>query len=108
MSASHPAGNGDDGNPRKDRWPPPEGTAPEEKNLLVKLLMDTYSSQDSLLEDHLLLTNRINIHRCSDYCLRQRGPRKEKTCRMEFGTLSSPGKELRNKPAIVRDKNKSM
>jgi predicted RNA-binding protein with PUA domain len=63
MSASHPAGNGDDGNPRKDRWPPPEGTAPappEEKNLLVKLLMDTYSSQDSLLEDHLLLTNRIN------------------------------------------------
>ena len=28
MSASHPAGNGDDGNSRKDRWPPPEGTAP--------------------------------------------------------------------------------
>ena len=27
---------------------------------------------------------------------------------MEFGTLSSPGNELRNKPAIVRDKNKSM
>jgi hypothetical protein len=50
-------GNGDDGNPRKDRWPPPEGTAPappEEKNLLVKLLMDTSSSQDSLLEDYLL------------------------------------------------------
>jgi hypothetical protein len=47
---------------------------PEEKNLLVKLLMDTYSSQDSLLEDHLLLTNRINIHRCSDYCLRQTKP----------------------------------
>jgi hypothetical protein len=80
MSASHPAGNGDDGNPRKDRWPPPEGTAPappEEKHLLVKLLMDTSSSQDSLLEDYLLLTNRINIHRCSDCCLRQRGPRKE-------------------------------
>jgi len=111
MFASHPAGNGDDGNPRKDLWPPPEGTAPappEEKNPLVKLLMDTSSSQDSLLEDYLLLTNRINIHRCSDYCLRQRGPRKEKTCRMEFGTLSSPGKELRNKPTIVRDKNKSM
>ena len=111
MSASHPAGNDDDGNPRKDLWPPPEGTAPappEEKNPLVKLLMDTSSSQDSLLEDYLLLTNRINIHRCSDYCLRQRGPRKEKTCRMEFGTLSSPGKELRNKPAIVSEKNKSM
>ena len=27
---------------------------------------------------------------------------------MEFGTLSSPGKELRNKPAIVRDKNNFM
>ena len=27
---------------------------------------------------------------------------------MEFGTLSSPGKELRNTPAIVRDKNNSM
>lgn len=45
--------------------------------------MDTSLSQDSLLEDYLL-TNRINIHRCSDYCLRQRGSRKEKTCRMEF------------------------
>ena len=53
-------------------WPPPEGTAPmppEEKNPLIKLLMDVSSSQESLLEDHLLLTNRFNIHRCSDYCL---------------------------------------
>ena len=111
MSASNPAGNDDDGNPRKDLWPPPEGTAPappEEKHPLVKLLMDTSSSQDSLLEDYLLLANRINIYWCSDYCLRQRGPIKEKTCRMEFGTLSLPAKELRNKPAIVRDKNKSM
>ena len=44
MSASNPAGNDDDGNPRKDLWPPPEGTAPappEEKHPLVKLLMDT-------------------------------------------------------------------
>ena len=33
MSASHPAGKGDDGNLRKDLWCPPEGTAPpEEKN----------------------------------------------------------------------------
>ena len=60
MSASHPAGKGEDANPRKDLWPPPEGT--EETNPLGKLLMDTSSSQDSLLEDYLL-TNRINIHR---------------------------------------------
>ena len=56
----------------KKFWPPPEGTAPlppEEKNPLIQLLMDVSSSQESLLEDHLLLTNRFNIHRCSDYCL---------------------------------------
>jgi hypothetical protein len=28
MSASHPAGNGDDGIPCKDLWPPPEGAVP--------------------------------------------------------------------------------
>jgi hypothetical protein len=27
---------------------------------------------------------------------------------MEFGSLSSPGKELRSDPAIVRDKNRSL
>jgi hypothetical protein len=32
--------------------------------------MDVSESQESILEDHLLLCNRINLHRCSDYCLR--------------------------------------
>ncbi|XP_053405155.1 uncharacterized protein LOC123560749 [Mercenaria mercenaria] len=54
MTASHPAGKDDNGQPRKDLWPPPEGTAPaplESKNPLVKLLMDVSQSQESLLED---------------------------------------------------------
>jgi hypothetical protein len=42
---------------------------PEEKNPLIKLLMDVSMSQETLLEDYVLLTNRFNIHRCSDYCL---------------------------------------
>jgi hypothetical protein len=66
LTASHPAGKDENGNPNKITfWFPPEGTAPlppEEKNPLIKLLMDISSSQESLLEDHLLLTNRFNIH----------------------------------------------
>ena len=114
MSASHPAGKDDKGNPRKDLWPPPEGSAPappEELNPLVKLLMDVGESQENILEDYLLLTNRINLHRCSDYCLRDPKSNKskstEKQCRMEFGTLSAPGKTIRNEPSIVLDKNGS-
>lgn len=69
MTASHPAGCDLEGNPRKDLWPPPEGTSqppPEELNPLVKLLMDVSVTQESLLEDHLLLSNKFNLHRCSD------------------------------------------
>ncbi|XP_053391813.1 uncharacterized protein LOC128554571, partial [Mercenaria mercenaria] len=110
LTANHPAGKDHLGNPRTDLWPPPEGSAPEppeEKNPLVKLLMDVSSTQDSLLEDHLLLTNRFNIHRCSDYCLKSMANGK-KTCRMEFGTPDSPGKVIRNSPALVKDKNGSL
>ena len=66
------------------------------KNPLTKLLMDVSESQESLLEDHLLLTNRINLHRCSDYCLRAASSRNKsiKECRMEFGNEDSPGKDL--------------
>ena len=106
MTASHPAGCDEEGKPRKDMWPPPEGTAPpppEERNPLVKLLTDISDTQESLLEDHILLTNRVNMHRCSDYCLRSR--QGQKVCRMEFGTDLNPGKELRDEPAIVKDKN---
>ena len=110
LTATHPAGCDADGKPRKDLWPPPEGTAPvpaEEKNPLVKLLMDVCSDQESLLEVHLLLTNRIHLHRCSDYCLQEPKSKRgsEKVCRMEFGTLSKPGKQIRHDPAIVKDKN---
>ena len=110
LSASHPAGADNSGNSRKNLWPPPEGTAPappEEKNPLVKLLMDVSENEETLLEDYLLLTNRVNIHRCSDYCLRKKG-KGDKMCRMEFGTENAPGKTLRQAPEIVKDKNGSL
>ena len=71
MNASHPARKNADKHSRKDLWPQPEDTAPapsEEQNPLVKMLMDVSESQESLLEYYLFLTNRINIHRCSDNC----------------------------------------
>ena len=64
MTTSYPAGADEYGNPRKDLWPPPEGSAPappQDKNPLTKLLMDVSESEESLLEDYLLLTNRINL-----------------------------------------------
>ena len=112
LTALHPAGKNEDGTSRKDLWPPPEGTAPspsEEKNPLVKLLMDASETQESVVEDLFLLTNRINLHRCSSYCLRNprgNGSNKTKVCRLEFGTVENPGKLLRSKPEIVKDKNK--
>ena len=77
-------------------YEPNQGTAPsppEEKNPIVKLLMDVCSDQDSLLEDYLLLANRINLHRCSDYCLQEPKSKKntEIVCRIEFGTETKPG-----------------
>ena len=72
MTANHPAGKDESGEPRKYLWAPPEGSAPpppEEDNPLIKLLMDVSDTQETLLDDHLLLTNRFNLHRCSDYCL---------------------------------------
>jgi hypothetical protein len=70
--------------------------------------MDVSMSQETLLEDYVLLANRFNIHRCSDYCLKKSKTGKEKACRMEFGTESSPGKEIRETPALVKDKNGSL
>ncbi len=75
MTASHPAGNDNMGLPCKNKWPPPEGTAPppaEEDNPLAKMLMDISDTQETILQDHLLLTNRVNIHRCSNYCLQNK------------------------------------
>ena len=70
------------------------------------------SSQQNILDDYLLLTNRINLHRCSDYCLvppkSKREATSEKVCRMEFGKMSAPGKVLRSDPALVKDRNGSL
>ena len=115
MTALHPAGKKEDGSSRKEFWPPPEGTAtlpPEETNPLLKLFMDVSDSQESILQDHLLLTNRINLHRCSDYCLRKphssASNNGKKVCRMEFGSTESPGRILRDAPCLVKDKNGSL
>ena len=108
MTGSHPAGKDELGNPKKELWAPPEGTAPppsDENNPLIKLLLDVSESQDTLLQDHILLTNRINLHRCSDYCLQQKHGQKIRSCRMEFGSESKPGKEIKSCPALVKDKN---
>ncbi len=109
MTAAHPAGSDDRGNPRKDLWPPPEGIAeapPEEENPLAKLLHEVALTQEDTAHDHLLLCNKVNIHRCSDFCLKK-NKKGEKVCRMEFGKEGSEGKPPRSKPAIVKDKNGS-
>ncbi|WAR05710.1 LOW QUALITY PROTEIN: hypothetical protein MAR_021079 [Mya arenaria] len=86
LLAEHPAGCDDASNPWKDLWPLPEGYAPatpDEKKIPL-----------------------INIHRCSDYCLRpNKFKNSEKECRMEFGTETNPGKPLRNSPDLEKDKN---
>ena len=113
MTALHPAGN-DEGQPRKDLWPPPEGTAEpisDDRDPLVKMLMQIAATQDAILEDHLLLVNRVGLHSCSDYCLRT--PRlleqglqpRERVCRMEFGSEYRPGKKIHSNPEIVEDHN---
>ena len=57
----------------------------------MKMLMGIAATQDAILEDHLLLVNRVGLHSCSDYCLRTpRHPEqglqpRERVCRMEFG-----------------------
>ena len=73
MTAKHPAGRDEEGRPRKDLWPPPEGSADpisKETDPLVKMLMEIAATQDAVLEVHLLLVNRVGLHSCSDYCLR--------------------------------------
>ena len=57
MTALHPADSNEEGQPRKDLWPPPEGTddpISTNRDPLVKMLMEIAASQDAILEDHLL------------------------------------------------------
>ena len=103
MTALHPTGSNEEGQPRKDLWPPPEGTADPistDRDPLVKMLMEIAASQYAILEDHLLLVNRVGLHSCSDYCLRTlRHPEpglqpRKRVCRIEFGSEFLPGKKL--------------
>ena len=64
MTALHPAGNDEEGKPRKDLWPPPVGTAElisNDRDPLVKMLMQIAGTQDAILEDHLLLVSRDGL-----------------------------------------------
>ena len=114
MTALHPAGSDEEGKPRKDLWPLPEGSAdpiPNDQDPLIKMLMDIASTQDVILEDHLLLVNRVGLHSCSDYFLRtpchpEQGLQpNERVCCMEFGSEFNPGKKLHSEPEIVNYHN---
>ena len=108
-AVSHPAGSDGIGQARKDFWPP-EGTAPpplEENNPLIKLLTEIGTTQEALLEDHILMTNTVNMHACTDFCWKTNHTG-EKIYRMEFGTEKDLGKPLGDEPAIVHDKNDSL
>lgn len=114
MTALHPAGSDSEGQSRKDLWPPPEGSADpilDDRDPLLKMLMEITAAQDGMLEDHLLLVNGVGLHSCSDYCLRTpRHPElglqpRERVCLMEFGSEFRPGKKLQSGPEIVEDHN---
>ena len=73
MTALHPAGSDREGQSRKYLWPPPDGSGDpilDDREPLLKMLMEITATQDGMLEDHLLLVNRVGLHSCSDYCLR--------------------------------------
>ena len=59
-TALQPAGSDKEGQPRKDLWPPPEVSADpisDNRDPLVKMLIEIAATQDAILEDHLLLVN---------------------------------------------------
>jgi hypothetical protein len=62
ITASHPAGGDESGNPNKNLWAPPEGTcpAPPEKNPLVKLLMETLHVIGYVAHDQNASINHAN------------------------------------------------
>lgn len=64
--------------------------------------MDVSDSWHSLLEDDILVTNRINIHRCSNYCLQL--PKTGENLMHVIETKNNQGKPIRNTPVIIRDK----
>lgn len=64
--------------------------------------MDVSDSRYSLLDNDILVTNRINIHRCSDYCLQL--PKTGENLMNVIETKDNQGKPIRNTPDIIRDK----
>lgn len=64
--------------------------------------MDVSDSRHFLLEDDLLVTNRSNIHRFSDYCLQL--PKTGENLMHVIQTKNNQGKPIRNTPVIIRDK----
>ena len=73
LTALHPAGSDQEGQSRKDLWPQLEGLADPilgDREPLVKMLMEIAATQDGMLEDHLLLVNRVGLPSWSDHCLR--------------------------------------
>ena len=106
MAASYPAGVDTFGQSRKDMWPSPEGTAPpipEENNPLVKLLCEAATTRGQLLNDHILVTNKVNIDVRSDFCWKK-NRFGEEISRMEFATKESPDKSLMQELVIVHGK----
>lgn len=102
MIACHPDEKDEKGNPRRDLWPPQDGTTlpTDENNPIQKLLW--MSVTPGMLEDDILVTNRINIHRCSNYCLQL--PKTGENLMHVIETKNNQGKPIRNTPVIIRDK----
>ena len=101
----------EDGSSRKDLWSPPEGTAPlpAEDNAIIKFLMDVSETQESVVEDHFLLTNTINFAymlQLVSEIIEVMGQAKPRFVDKSFGSVENPSKPLRCNPAIVKDKNK--
>ena len=84
IAVLHPAGSDEEAEPRKGLWPLPEGSTDpisDDRDPLVKMLMETVATQDAMLEDHMLLVNCVGLHITAyylDYCLRTpRHPKEE-------------------------------
>lgn len=107
MTACHPDEKDEKGNPRRDLWPPQDGTAlhTDENNPIQKLLWMSVTPGILCLKTiDIFVTNRINIHRCSDYCLQL--PKTGENLMHVIETKDNQGKPIRNKPVIIRNKKK--
>ena len=97
--------------PDKTKWSPPEGTqdAPS-KNPLSISLSKVFERNAGLDAQHVLMVNRVALHKCSNYCLRSKSKNGEfvKYCRFHFGEQDQiskkvSGKETRPYNALITD-----